>query len=132
MTKNVIVPLESARLIEYAVPISCYICDGQNNFDAEYCRYCQAPLALAHQANTQKTMPSMVACMGACESPVSLGLQGAGRASYVFAGVQPTQDAADIAATCQTYLDAPAGWIEDARPCGRLRDCLRARLPALL
>ena len=64
MTKNVIVPLESARLIEYAVPISCYICEGQNNFDAEYCRYCQAPLALAHQANTQKVMPSMVACVG--------------------------------------------------------------------
>lgn len=64
MTKNVIVPLESARLIEYAVPISCYICEGQNNFDAEYCRYCQAPLALAHQANTQKIMPSMVACLG--------------------------------------------------------------------
>ena len=64
MTKNVIIPLESARLIEYAVPISCYICDGQNNFDAEYCRYCQAPLALAHQANTQNIMPNMVACMG--------------------------------------------------------------------
>ena len=64
MTKNVIVPLESARLIEYAVPISCHICEGQNNFDAEYCRYCQAPLALAHQANMQKTMPAMAACVG--------------------------------------------------------------------
>ena len=74
MTKNVIVPLESARLIEYAVPIACYICDGQNNFDAEYCRYCQAPLALAHQANTQKVAPSMLACMG---------VSGAGKTVYL-------------------------------------------------
>lgn len=74
---------------------------------------------------------AMVDCMGACESPVSLGLQGVGRASYVFAGVQPQRDGADIARTCQTYLDAPAGGIEDARGCGRLRDCLRARLPAI-
>lgn len=65
MTKGVIVPLESARLIEYAVPISCYICEGQNNFDAEFCRYCSAPMALAHQANSQKLRPQMIAAVGA-------------------------------------------------------------------
>ncbi|MFH1923597.1 MAG: hypothetical protein ABIP48_27370 [Planctomycetota bacterium] len=64
MTRGVIVPLESARLIEYAVPISCYICEGQNNFDAEFCRYCSAPMALAHQANSQKVLPRMVAALG--------------------------------------------------------------------
>ncbi len=64
MTKGVIVPLESARLVEYAVPIACYICDGQNNFDAEYCRYCSAPMALAHQADNTKVPPTMVAAMG--------------------------------------------------------------------
>ncbi|OHB82389.1 MAG: hypothetical protein A2V98_14940 [Planctomycetes bacterium RBG_16_64_12] len=64
MTKGVIVPLESARLIEYAVPIPCYICEGQNNFDAEFCRYCLAPMALAHQANSQKVLPRMVAVVG--------------------------------------------------------------------
>ncbi len=70
-------------------------------------------------------------CMGACDAPVALGLQAIGRAGYVFAGLDPGPDADDIARTCQTYLDAPDGWIEDARGCGRLRDCLRARLPAL-
>lgn len=65
MTKGVIVPLESARLVEYAVPIPCYVCEGQNNFDAEYCRYCSAPMALAHQANSQKLFPQMVATVGA-------------------------------------------------------------------
>ena len=70
-------------------------------------------------------------CLSACAKPVSIGLQGVGRASYVFSGVSPETDAADIAATCQIYLNSPKGWIEDARPCGRLRLCLRARLPAL-
>ncbi|WP_171174675.1 DUF1636 family protein [Ruegeria sp. HKCCD8929] len=71
------------------------------------------------------------ACFSACAGPVSLALQGQGMASYVFSGLDPVADATDIAATCRTYLDAPAGWIEDARPCGRLRECLRARVPAL-
>ena len=106
----------------------CATCNGDNRAaDSQAIRR-----ELDRQGLTNQVQLRTVACMGACESPVSLGLQGAGRASYVFAGVRPVQDAADIAATCQTYLDAPAGWIEDARPCGRLRDCLRARLPALL
>ena len=70
-------------------------------------------------------------CLGACQSPVSLALQGPGLATYLFAGVDPGSDASDIANTCRTYLDSPRGWIEDARPCGRLRHCLRARIPAL-
>lgn len=65
MTKGVIVPLESARLIEYAVPISCYVCEGQNNFDAEFCRYCAAPMAVAHQANSHNVFPRMIAAVGA-------------------------------------------------------------------
>ena len=71
------------------------------------------------------------ACMGVCEEPVSLGLQGEGLASYVFSGVSPESDLEDILATCALYLASPNGWIEDARPCGRLRFCLRARLQAL-
>ena len=71
-----------------------------------------------------------VDCMGACEEPSALALQGAGRATYLFCGLNPANDAADIAKTCATYLKAEAGWIEDARSCGRLRDCLRARVPA--
>ncbi len=65
MTKGVIVPLESARLVEYAVPIPCYICEGENTFDAEFCRNCYAPMALAHQANSQKLYPRMLATVGA-------------------------------------------------------------------
>ena len=70
------------------------------------------------------------ACMGACEDPVSIGLHGAGLATYVFSGVKPDSDLEDILASVALYLDSPRGWIEDARPCGRLRFCLRARLQA--
>ena len=71
------------------------------------------------------------ACFSSCAEPTALALQGQGRASYVFSGVDVVADADDIAATCLTYLSSPKGWIEDARPCGRLRMCLRARIPAL-
>lgn len=65
MTKVAIVPLESYRLVEYALPIPCYICEGENTYDAEFCRYCSAPMALAHQAKGQKVRPRMVAVLGA-------------------------------------------------------------------
>jgi hypothetical protein len=65
MTKSVILPLESYRLAKYAVPIPCYICDTNNSFDAEFCSHCFAPMALAHQANSQSVAPRMVAVVGA-------------------------------------------------------------------
>lgn len=104
----------------------CSTCDGADATDVA-----AVGAELENQGLSLQVQVATVACMGACHDPISLGLQGAGRASYVFSGVNPQQDAADIVRTCQTYLDSPAGWIEDARPCGRLRDCLRARLPAL-
>ncbi|WP_246098718.1 DUF1636 family protein [Paracoccus laeviglucosivorans] len=61
--------------------------------------------------------------------PVLLAMQAAGRASYLFHDLTPA-DAADIAATVAAYLDAPDGWIVDARPCGRLRLCLKTRIPS--
>ena len=71
------------------------------------------------------------ACLNACAEPVAVALQGSGRATYVFAGLTFPSDAADLIATVRRYLDSPAGWIEDARACGRLRHCLRARITAL-
>jgi len=65
MTREMIVPLESYRLARYIVPIPCYICEEDNTFDAEYCRHCLAPMALAHQAASQKLQPRMIAVVGA-------------------------------------------------------------------
>jgi GTPase SAR1 family protein len=64
MTKAVIQPLESYRLVQYAVPMPCYICESDNTTDAEYCHVCAAPMALAHQAKMQKMCPQMIAVMG--------------------------------------------------------------------
>lgn len=70
-------------------------------------------------------------CMNACAEPVSLAVQAQGRATYFFAGIDPVLDRADIVATIRAYLASPGGWIEDATACGRLRHCLKGRVPAL-
>jgi hypothetical protein len=64
MTKDSTQILDSYRLAQYAVQVPCYICGGGNTFDAELCRACYAPMALAHQANTQKIHPQMIATIG--------------------------------------------------------------------
>jgi hypothetical protein len=65
MTKAAIQPLESYRLVQYVVPIPCYICGADNTYDAEYCHLCLAPMALAHQANSQNVQPKMLGVIGA-------------------------------------------------------------------
>lgn len=71
-------------------------------------------------------------CMGSCETPITIALQGHDRASYVFSGIKPDQDIPDIINTCRLYADSPGGQILDARPCGRLRHCLRANIPPFI
>ncbi|WJS85171.1 hypothetical protein [Paracoccus sp. TOH] len=61
--------------------------------------------------------------------PLLMALQAPGRGAYLFHGLRP-EDVSDIAATIRAYLAAPNGWIGDARPCGRLRFCLKLRIPA--
>ncbi len=64
MIRDTTIPLDSYRLAQYAVQVPCYICEGGNTFDAELCRHCFAPMALAHQANSQKVRPQMIAAIG--------------------------------------------------------------------
>ena len=64
MRANGMLEMDSYRLAAYTVPCPCYICGGGNNFDAELCRHCHAPMALAHQATSQKIHPRMVAAIG--------------------------------------------------------------------
>ena len=56
--------LESYRLAQYVNHLPCYLCEGPNLYDAELCRHCFAPMALAHQANSQKIRPQMLAMLG--------------------------------------------------------------------
>jgi len=71
------------------------------------------------------------ACLSVCAAPATLAAQGAGRATYVFSGLTG-EDARDVLTFADAYLAAPAGWIEDARPLGRLRNCLMPRVPAMI
>ncbi len=64
MSKSLL-PMDSFRLAEYATQLSCYVCGEDNTYDAEMCHSCQAPMALAHQANSQKLRPRMLAAIGA-------------------------------------------------------------------
>lgn len=58
------VQLDSYRLAQYTVSIPCYICGEGNTYDAELCRTCSAPMALAHQANAQQVRPRLIAVIG--------------------------------------------------------------------
>lgn len=70
-------------------------------------------------------------CLNMCDSPLAAAVQGAGRATYLLAGLT-LDDAADLAGFATLYDAAPQGWITDARPAGRVRLCLRGRVPALM
>ena len=67
-------------------------------------------------------------CMNICDEPVSLALRAPGKMAYLFAGVK-AGDEADIVALTELYRAAEDGIIEDARPAGRLRFCLKGRVP---
>jgi hypothetical protein len=69
-----VLALDSYRLAAYAVQVPCYVCEEGNTFDAELCRHCFAPMALAHQANSQKVRPKMIA---------TIGPSGAGKTVYL-------------------------------------------------
>lgn len=69
-------------------------------------------------------------CMSNCARPLSVAFAAPGKATYLFADIAPETDMADTLAFAQLYADAPDGWIEDARPAGRLRFCLLGRVPA--
>lgn len=69
-------------------------------------------------------------CLNACDKPTALAFRAEGKAAYLFAGVDGNADGADVAAFAKLYGDAPDGWVEDARPAGRLRFCLIGRIPA--
>ena len=104
----------------------CFSCTPTANADAVH--GLEQALAGAGVAHRVRVTPQT--CFGACATPVSFSLQARGRATYLFSGVDPVTDQSDIVATVLAYLDAPDGWIADARPCGRLRHCLVGRVPA--
>ncbi len=71
-----------------------------------------------------------VECMSMCDAPTAVSIRAEGKAAYLFSGIDPVNDSADILAFAKLYAASDDGWIEDARPIGRLRFCLTGRIPA--
>ncbi|HVA49466.1 MAG TPA: hypothetical protein VNH11_24075 [Pirellulales bacterium] len=69
-------PLDSLRLIQQSNQAACFICGTGNTYDMELCRECFAPMALAHQAASQKIVPGLIAALGssAAGKTVYLGM----------------------------------------------------------
>ena len=109
----------------------CSKCEQNNSEIPKRAQELALQEALEISGLAQKFSVRWVDCMNVCDEPVTIALQGKTKATYVFAGVFLNTDINDIVATCQAYLAADGGWIDDARPCGRLRHCLKSRIPAL-
>lgn len=69
-------------------------------------------------------------CMSNCARPQSMAFSAPGKATYLFGNIDPARDLADTMAFARLYAASSDGWIEDARPAGRLRHCLIGRVPA--
>lgn len=69
-------------------------------------------------------------CMLVCDAPLAVSLACAGKVSYLFAELRPESDLGNLIELIRLYRASPSGAINDARPIGRLRHCLRGRLPA--
>jgi predicted metal-binding protein len=69
-------------------------------------------------------------CMSNCGRPLSVAFSAAGKATYLFGDIDPTIDLEDTLAFAALYAACADGWIEDARPAGRLRHCLIGRVPS--
>ncbi len=72
----------------------------------------------------------LVECLNACSRPLALAVTGEGKATYLFAGVEPESQVEEVVAFAGLYRDALGGEVADARSCGRLRFCLLGRIPA--
>ena len=69
-------------------------------------------------------------CMSNCSRPLSVAFSAVDKATYLFGDIDPEIDLSDTVAFAVLYANSPDGWIDDARPAGRLRHCLIGRVPA--
>jgi hypothetical protein len=74
MTQLAQIPLETYLLAQQAAPIECLVCDHENCCSAARCRNCSAPMSLAHNSQSLKKRPHLVAVIGA---------SGAGKTVYL-------------------------------------------------
>lgn len=70
-------------------------------------------------------------CLNMCDEPMAVALRAPEKMAYLFAGLRPDADIEDTLALLRLYVEAADGEITDARPAGRLRFCLKGRIPPL-
>ena len=76
------------------------------------------------------TAVALVDCMLVCGKPVTVSFRATGKTAYLFAGVDPVGQGANLVAFARLYAAAPDGMIADVRPAGDLRLQLIGRIPA--
>jgi predicted metal-binding protein len=96
------------------------------------CATCRegAGAALAERLRAGGAAVRLVDCLNACGAPLALAVAGEGKATYLFAGVEAGEQAEEVLAFWRLWRDAAGGEVTDARAAGRLRLCLRGRIPA--
>jgi hypothetical protein len=68
MTQFAQLPIETYLLAQQAAPIECLVCDQENCCSAARCRNCSSPMSLAHQTQSVKKRPHLIAVIGASGS----------------------------------------------------------------
>ncbi|WP_204112868.1 DUF1636 family protein [Shimia biformata] len=108
--------------------IICETCRTPSG-DAQGLGFAKALRAALDAQGRRDIAVETVACLNICDEPVSLALRGDGKETYLFAGVDPSADLDDAVALAGLFAEADSGVITDARAAGRLRFCLRGRVP---
>ena len=72
-----------------------------------------------------------VDCMAGCDTPVTVGCQAPGKATYLFGGIETAEDVAALASFATQYAASETGWTNSGeRPAG-LKDKTLARMPGV-
>ncbi|MBY6057106.1 DUF1636 domain-containing protein [Leisingera daeponensis] len=100
------------------------------------CRTCRdadpaflGQVAAALEASGGKVRLQQVECMSGCKRPQTLAMRQSGKTAYLF-GEITAGDLPDILTFLRMYEVSPDGNFADARPLGRLRFKVIARIPA--
>jgi predicted metal-binding protein len=72
-----------------------------------------------------------VECLAACDHPCAIAWQAPGKATWLFGGIDPERDLADLTAFAALYQRLDDGWCRAAERPGRLAQAALARIPAL-
>lgn len=111
------------------------------NYAIIVCTRCRDPLSGA--ALAEKLIPRLqaaarqggfivetVACMAGCDRPLAVGFRADGKASFLFGGIEPEEDAGALAEFGALYDSLPDGWCNEGRRPAGLRGKTLARIPA--